>query len=227
MFVQQQSPATRPTCSKMQVHDPKTENSTGISQSQTKEICLAKTMRRPWYTLGHNSAKQCFMKWFGITPGIIYPTQIQKKRIRHFCCLPTIRQGIYHEIFGLTSTPPNLHGKTADSPKKNLPTWVEEWRFPIPKSVFWSLKGAMWQWVSFTKCFFDLFLRTSESLWCWIMDCNMLWICRPKSQWWIEVMTPAKYGFWYVWFFESHSCFLSDGSRISSTNVSHDEVSLH
>ena len=166
MFVQQQSPATRPTCSKMQVHDPKTENSTGISQSQTKEICLAKTMRRPWYTLGHNSAKQCFMKWFGITPGIIYPTQIQKKRIRHFCCLPTIRQGIYHEIFGLTSTPPQPSWQDRWLPKEKPPNLG--WRVKIsnPEKCFLEFKKSNVTMSKFHKVFFWFIF---ENLWIFVV----------------------------------------------------------
>ena len=75
----------------------------------------------------------------------------------------------------------------------------------------------------FHKGFFCLFLRTSESLWCWIMHCNILWICRQNHNgeltlWRLQSMVSDTFDF-----FESHSCFLSDGSRISSTNVSHDE----
>ena len=143
MFVQQQSPATRPTCSKMPVHDPETENNTGISQSQTNEICLAKTMRRPWYTLGYNSAKQCFMIRNHTWNSQSNSNSKKNEYIRHFFCLPTIWQGNYHEIFGLTSTPPQPSWQDHWLPKETPPNlgWRVS-RFPkaeistIPKNVF-------------------------------------------------------------------------------------------
>lgn len=136
--------------------------------------------------------------------------QLKFKRNEYvnFFYLPTIRQGIYHDIFGLTSTrPPNLHAKTTDFPKKNLPTWVEEWRFPkaeistIPKNVFWSLKRAMWQCVSFTTCFLFIYFWEPLNL-CGVGLCTAtcLWICRPKSQgeltlWHLQSMVSDTFDF--------------------------------